>query len=66
MAKELLRGKAVSHIPRARVFVCVALVIQLAKRMRRIVLPSVACLAAQIVPYYLLNGKSFLSDFMKF
>jgi hypothetical protein len=59
LAKELLCGKAVSHIPRARVFVCVALVIQLAKHMRRIVLPSVACLAAQNFPYYLLNGKIF-------
>ena len=51
----------VLHIP--SVFVCVfvfvALIIQHAKSMRRIVLISVACLAAPYFPHYLINGKSF-------
>jgi hypothetical protein len=39
--------------------VFVALGIQHAMRMRRIILPSVACPALQNVPHYLINGTNF-------
>jgi len=40
-------------------YVSVALVIQHAKRMRHIVLSSVACLAVPYFPHYLINGTAF-------
>ena len=39
--------------------VFVALVIQLTMRMRRIILPSVACPTVKIFPYYLINDTIF-------
>ena len=39
--------------------VFVALVIQYAMRMHRIVLSSMACLSAITVPHYLINGRIF-------
>jgi hypothetical protein len=47
------RGKAILHIP--SVYVCVALVIQHAKRMCRITLSSVAVRLYHIFPHYLTN-----------
>jgi hypothetical protein len=37
-------------------FVCATLVIQQAQHMHRIILSSVACLAAEYFPHYLING----------
>ena len=40
----------------------VAVVIRYAKRMRRIILSSVACLAYHIFADYLINGQDFLQN----
>jgi len=65
--KALYNFERVSSLCVTRAIVCVcvcvcvyaALVIQHAKRMRHIILSSVACWLYNISPHYLTNGKTF-------
>jgi hypothetical protein len=56
------RGKSISITYSECVYV--ALVIQHAKRMRRIKLSAVACLAVPFTFTYLINGKNFVKMFL--